>query len=127
MSNGAARGGVGEKEESYPRELGKKYLDSAAEEAGAQTVDYMKENMQPMLDDAQTQIGEAVENGKAEVQAAKEEAQAEIEAKRQQAQDELDARKQQAQDELNAEKARAQAAFDDAKNASVSSIFCASC
>ncbi|KAJ6591044.1 hypothetical protein DFH09DRAFT_1273734 [Mycena vulgaris] len=106
------RGGEGEKEESYPRELGKKYMDSAAEEAGSQTVDYLKENMQPMLDDAQAQIDDTKEQALAAVDEAK-----------QRAQDELDARKQQAQDELDAEKARAQAAIEDARANFFSKIF----
>ncbi|KAJ6613563.1 hypothetical protein B0H10DRAFT_2436369 [Mycena sp. CBHHK59/15] len=109
----------GEEKESYPRELGKKFLDSAAEEAGSQTVDYVKENMQPMLDDAQGQIDDAKEQALAEIQAAKEKAQ----AAKEQAQAEMDEKKQQAQDQLNATKVRAQQELEDVQQNFMSKIF----
>ncbi|KAJ7130226.1 hypothetical protein C8R44DRAFT_850235 [Mycena epipterygia] len=100
-----------EHKESFAREMGKKFADSAAEEAGSQTVDAITGNLQPMLDDAQAQIDDAKAQALAEIDAAKAQAQ----AMQERAQAELDEKKQQAQDELNAEKEKAQQAFQDAE------------
>ncbi|KAJ7481535.1 hypothetical protein FB451DRAFT_1170737 [Mycena latifolia] len=115
----AARGGEGEGEEKFSaRELGKKYMDSAAEEAKSQTVDYIKDTvkdtMQPMLDDVQGQVDDAKDAALQQIDDVKEQAIAEAQAAKERAQ--LDEKKQQAQDELNAEKQRAQAAIEDAKD-----------
>ncbi|KAJ7704353.1 hypothetical protein B0H17DRAFT_1039381 [Mycena rosella] len=107
-SEAARRGGEAEGEkESFPREMGKKFMDSAAEEAGSQTVDYVKDNMQPMLDDAQAQIDDFKDQAQAEIDDAKEQALAQIaaakaqaQAAKERAQAELDEKKQQAQNEL---------------------------
>ncbi|KAJ7178018.1 hypothetical protein C8R46DRAFT_1346278 [Mycena filopes] len=133
------RGGQpnGERKGSFPRELGKKYAESAAKEAGKQTVDYAKDNvdLQPMIDDAKAQIDATKEQVQAQIDAtkeqvqaqiddAKEQAQAEIDARKEQAQAEIDARKQQAQAQLDAEKARMQAEIDEAKeNFSLAKLF----
>lgn len=100
--------------------MGKKFMDSAADEAGSQTVDFISGNAQPIIDAAQAQIDDA----KTQALAAIDDAKAQAQAAKEQAKAEIDEKKQQAQDELDAEKAKLQAELDDARDVSSPSIVC---
>lgn len=92
----------------------RKFLDKGAEEAGKQTVDFVSDNVQPLIDEGKAEIDDAKQQALAEIEDAK----AQVKAAKERAQEAIDEKKKQAQDELNAEKAKAQAEFEAAEGVS---------